>query len=86
MLGSEQFNSKPKRGIEFLQSYRVLRTPLDPTELAHFLRENPRLDKRMIGEYLSDRKNGEVLAAYVRSVFVIMTVVHVGLFCLSICD
>ncbi|VDP86335.1 unnamed protein product [Echinostoma caproni] len=66
MLGSEQFNSKPKRGIEFLQHYGILRTPLDPTELAHFLRENPRLDKRMIGEYLSDRKNGEVLAAYVR--------------------
>ncbi|TPP61169.1 Golgi-specific brefeldin A-resistance guanine nucleotide exchange factor 1 [Fasciola gigantica] len=66
ILGSEQFNSKPKRGIEFLQHYRVLHSPLDPTELAHFLRENPRLDKRMIGEYLSDRKNGEVLGAYVR--------------------
>ncbi|CAH8642739.1 unnamed protein product [Dicrocoelium dendriticum] len=66
ILGSDQFNAKPKQGIAFLQQYHVLRSPLDPNELAHFLRENPRLDKRMIGEFLSDRGNGDVLAAYVR--------------------
>ncbi|KER31396.1 hypothetical protein T265_12974 [Opisthorchis viverrini] len=66
ILGSDQFNISPKAGIAFLQKNGLLRTPLDPDELAHFLRENPRLDKRMIGEYLSDRKNSDVLAAYVR--------------------
>lgn len=66
ILGSDQFNAKPKQGIVFLQQYHVLRSPLDPNELAHFLRENPRLDKRMIGEFLSDRGNGDVLAAYVK--------------------
>ncbi|CAL8090226.1 unnamed protein product [Calicophoron daubneyi] len=65
-FGSEQFNSKPKHGIVFLQQCGILQDPLDPDSLAHFLRENPRLDKRMIGEYLSDRKNEDVLAAYVR--------------------
>ncbi|TGZ74900.1 hypothetical protein CRM22_000686 [Opisthorchis felineus] len=66
ILGSDQFNISPKAGIAFLQKNGVLRMPLDPDEMAHFLRENPRLDKRMIGEYLSDRKNSDVLAAYVR--------------------
>ncbi|KAG5455253.1 G-box binding factor, partial [Clonorchis sinensis] len=65
ILGSDQFNISPKAGIAFLQKNGVLRMPLDPDEMAHFLRENPRLDKRMIGEYLSDRKNSDVLAAYV---------------------
>lgn len=49
--GTELFNQKPERGIEFLQEHGVLPTPLDPHQVALFLRENPDLDKKMIGEY-----------------------------------
>lgn len=52
--GTELFNQKPERGIEFLQEHGVLKTPLDPHEIAIFLRENPDLDKKMIGEYIQD--------------------------------
>ncbi|KAG6462868.1 hypothetical protein O3G_MSEX013512 [Manduca sexta] len=53
--GTELFNQKPERGIEFLQEHGVLATPLDPHEVAIFLRENPDLDKKMIGEYICKR-------------------------------
>ncbi|KAL0274869.1 UNVERIFIED_CONTAM: hypothetical protein PYX00_002898 [Menopon gallinae] len=65
--GTEQFNIKPKKGIQFLQEHHLLSTPLDPQEVVHFLRENPRLDKKMIGDYISNRTNLEVLDAFVKS-------------------
>ncbi|KAJ9591988.1 hypothetical protein L9F63_001500, partial [Diploptera punctata] len=65
--GSEHFNSKAKKGIQFLQEHHLLSTPLDPQEVVHFLRENPRLDKKMIGEFISNRNNLTVLDAFVKS-------------------
>ncbi len=35
--------------------------------MALFLRENPRLDKKQIGEFLSNRKNNSTLMAFVHS-------------------
>ncbi|KAF9795917.1 hypothetical protein SFRURICE_007436 [Spodoptera frugiperda] len=55
--GTELFNQKPERGIEFLQEHGVLATPLDPHEVAIFLRENPDLDKKMIGEFICKRSS-----------------------------
>lgn len=65
--GTEQFNNKPKKGIEFLQEHGLLSSPLNPEEMAKFLRENPRLDKKTIGDYIGDKKNGRILEAFVRS-------------------
>ena len=65
--GADHFNVKPASGIQFLQENGLLSDPLDPKEVALFLRENPRLDKKMIGEYISNRKNHNVLEAFVRS-------------------
>ncbi|XP_045523665.1 Golgi-specific brefeldin A-resistance guanine nucleotide exchange factor 1 isoform X1 [Pieris brassicae] len=55
--GTELFNQKPERGIEYLQEHGVLATPLDPKDVATFLRENPDLDKKMIGEYICKRSS-----------------------------
>lgn len=71
--GTELFNQKPERGIEFLQEHGVLTAPLDPHQVAMFLRENPDLDKKMIGEYICkrstiDSESGHtVLAAFASS-------------------
>ncbi|XP_022240117.1 Golgi-specific brefeldin A-resistance guanine nucleotide exchange factor 1-like isoform X2 [Limulus polyphemus] len=65
--GTEQFNSKPSKGISFLQENGLLKDPLDPAEVADFLRDNPRLDKWMIGQYISNRKNLKVLEAFISS-------------------
>ncbi|KAK9718628.1 Guanine nucleotide exchange factor in Golgi transport N-terminal [Popillia japonica] len=64
-MGTEHFNIKPKKGIQFLQEHGVLKPDLDPHEIVQFLRENPSLDKRMIGEYISSRNNPQVLEAFV---------------------
>ena len=65
--GTEQFNMKPSKGIEYLQENRLLSKPTDPMEVGRFLRENPHLCKNMIGEYISNKKNLGVLKAFVKS-------------------
>nr|XP_015202262.1 PREDICTED: Golgi-specific brefeldin A-resistance guanine nucleotide exchange factor 1 isoform X1 [Lepisosteus oculatus] len=65
IAGTEQFNQKPKKGIQFLQEKGLLSSPMDNNEVAQWLRENPRLDKKMIGEFVSDRKNMELLDSFV---------------------
>ncbi|KAM9365735.1 Golgi-specific brefeldin A-resistance guanine nucleotide exchange factor 1 isoform 2-T2 [Pholidichthys leucotaenia] len=67
ITGTEQFNQKPKKGIEFLQEKGLLTNPMDNNQVAQWLRENPRLDKKMIGEYISDRKNMDLLDSFVNT-------------------
>ncbi|XP_018580436.2 Golgi-specific brefeldin A-resistance guanine nucleotide exchange factor 1 isoform X9 [Scleropages formosus] len=67
ITGTEQFNQKPKKGIQFLQEKGLLSSPMDNNEVAQWLRENPRLDKKMIGEFVSDRKNMELLDSFVNT-------------------
>ncbi|KAG9485170.1 hypothetical protein GDO78_008329 [Eleutherodactylus coqui] len=65
ITGTEQFNQKSKKGIQFLQEQNLLATPMDNKEVAQWLRENPRLDKKMIGEFVSDRKSLDLLESFV---------------------
>ncbi|XP_017277213.1 Golgi-specific brefeldin A-resistance guanine nucleotide exchange factor 1 isoform X2 [Kryptolebias marmoratus] len=67
ITGMEQFNQKPKKGIQFLQDKGLLNEPMDNNQVAQWLRENPRLDKKMIGEYISDRKNMDLLDSFVNT-------------------
>ncbi|XP_054874939.1 Golgi-specific brefeldin A-resistance guanine nucleotide exchange factor 1 isoform X5 [Amphiprion ocellaris] len=67
ITGTEQFNQKPKKGIQFLQEKGLLSNPMDNNQVAQWLRENPRLDKKMIGECISDRKNMELLDSFVNT-------------------
>lgn len=66
ITGTEQFNQKPKKGIQFLQDKGLLSSPMDTNEVAQWLRENPRLDKKMIGEFISERNNTELLDSFVK--------------------
>ncbi|XP_055643698.1 Golgi-specific brefeldin A-resistance guanine nucleotide exchange factor 1 isoform X2 [Toxorhynchites rutilus septentrionalis] len=67
--GTDLFNQRPEKGIQFLQENGILNSTLDPLEVAHFLRENSGLDKKMIGEYISKKKNVEskILEVFVKS-------------------
>uniref|UniRef100_A0A182PGX0 SEC7 domain-containing protein n=1 Tax=Anopheles epiroticus TaxID=199890 RepID=A0A182PGX0_9DIPT len=67
--GTDLFNQRPEKGIQFLQENGLLNSVLDPQEVAQFLRENSGLDKKMIGEYISKKKNVEsrILEVYVKS-------------------
>lgn len=64
--GSELFNQGPSSGLKFLQENLLLSDPLDITEIVKFLKDNPLLDKKVIGEYLSNRKNIHLLEQYVK--------------------
>ncbi len=53
-------------GVAFLLEQEVLHSPLNPDEVAAFLLDNPGLSKARIGEYVGDRKNIDILHAFVR--------------------
>ncbi|XP_068227921.1 Golgi-specific brefeldin A-resistance guanine nucleotide exchange factor 1 [Palaemon carinicauda] len=63
--GTDQFNAKPEKGIKFLQENGIIGSTKD--DIAVFLRENPQLCKKMIGEYVSKKKNVDILSAFVKS-------------------
>ncbi|XP_048060363.1 Golgi-specific brefeldin A-resistance guanine nucleotide exchange factor 1 isoform X3 [Megalobrama amblycephala] len=67
ITGTEQFNQKPKKGIQILEEKGLLSSPMDNNEVAQWLRENPRLDKKMIGEFISDRRNTDLLDSFVNT-------------------
>lgn len=63
--GVSLFNDKPKKGVEFLQSQKLLGDA--PEDIARFLCVTHDLDKSMIGDYLGERDdtNLRVMHAYV---------------------
>ncbi|CEF66676.1 Golgi-specific brefeldin A-resistance guanine nucleotide exchange factor 1 [Strongyloides ratti] len=65
--GTELFNQSPKSGIQYLIEKGVLSSSMNPTEIAHWIRSNPRLDKRKIAEYICSRERKEILKAFVGS-------------------
>ncbi len=64
---TEQFNTKPTKGVSYMQECGLLKTPPEPPEIARFMRQNPHLDKKQMGEYISNRKNLVILEAFCNS-------------------
>ncbi len=64
---TEQFNTKPAKGVTYMQECGLLKTSPEPHEIASFLRQNPHLDKKQLGEYVSNRKNLVILEAFCQS-------------------
>lgn len=75
--GAEKFNRKPKEGIAFFRSHRML-PPAPSTEdmdesvkkadeaaVARFLRSCPRLDKKGLGEFLAGPANIGILEQFI---------------------
>ncbi|CAF3875585.1 unnamed protein product [Rotaria sp. Silwood2] len=65
--GSELFNQNTSSGLKFLQENNLLSNPLDTNEIVKYLKDNPLLDKKVIGDYLSNRKNIHILEQYVKT-------------------
>ena len=64
---TEQFNTKPAKGIAYMQECKLMMSPPNAGEIVRFMRQNPHLDKNQLGEYISNRKNLDILEAYVKS-------------------
>ncbi|CAA7055420.1 unnamed protein product [Microthlaspi erraticum] len=54
MLGADNFNSDPKKGLKQLQTMHLLPEELDPKSVACFFRYTGGLDKNLIGDYLGN--------------------------------
>lgn len=70
LAGAARFNSKPKSGIAFLEENRLIYSDLSPDvsrarSLAIFLKSCTRLDKRLLGDYISKPDNLELLKEFI---------------------
>ncbi|EJD53363.1 Sec7-domain-containing protein [Auricularia subglabra TFB-10046 SS5] len=71
IMGASKFNVKPKDGLAFLTQHGLL-GPLGengaPTRenVAKFLKSSPRLDKKLLGDYISRSENRDLLVAYIK--------------------
>ncbi|EPQ28209.1 uncharacterized protein PFL1_04037 [Pseudozyma flocculosa PF-1] len=69
LAGAARFNAKPKDGLAYLEKEGLIDTSdasvPRATHIAKFLKECPRLDKKLLGDYISRPDNVEVLRAFI---------------------
>ncbi|KAH7926301.1 Sec7-domain-containing protein [Leucogyrophana mollusca] len=70
LTGAARFNSKPKTGLAFLEENKLIYSDLSPDvsrarSLAIFLKSCTRLDKRLLGDFISKPDNLDVLKAFI---------------------
>ncbi|KAI5378787.1 hypothetical protein J4E82_002238 [Alternaria postmessia] len=63
--GATKFNEKPKAGIAYLASQGIIRDPDDPQCIAEFVKGTTRVDKKVLGEFISKKGNEAVLSAFI---------------------
>jgi brefeldin A-resistance guanine nucleotide exchange factor 1 len=63
--GAAKFNEKPKAGIAFLASQGIIADPDDPKCVAEFVKGTTRVDKKVLGEFISKKGNEAILSAFI---------------------
>jgi brefeldin A-resistance guanine nucleotide exchange factor 1 len=67
LQGAESFNLKPKVGLKFLEEHRIIYADPSvprPESLARFFKTTPKLDKKLLGDFISRPDQIEVLRAF----------------------
>ncbi|GAB7355078.1 hypothetical protein MBLNU459_g5665t1 [Dothideomycetes sp. NU459] len=64
ILGATKFNENPKKGIAFLASQGIIENVDDPRSITRFLKGTTRIDKKVLGEYISKRSNEAILDSF----------------------
>jgi brefeldin A-resistance guanine nucleotide exchange factor 1 len=67
--GAVRFNEKPKDGLAFLEARGLIYTEENAdlprhVALAKFLKNYPRLDKKLLGDFISRPANADVLRSF----------------------
>ena len=62
LTGAARFNKSPKTGIAFFKERSFVNET--PESLARFLKNTPRLDKRLLGDFISKPSNTDILNAF----------------------
>jgi len=63
--GAAAFNTKPKVGIKYLEEHGVITK--EPASLANFLKTTPKLDKKLLGDFITRPDQLEVLKSFMQS-------------------
>ncbi|KAL2135878.1 hypothetical protein VTI74DRAFT_6477 [Chaetomium olivicolor] len=63
--GTSKFNESPKGGLAYLQEKGVVENATDPLCVAKFLKGTSRINKKILGEFLSKRGNETILDAFI---------------------
>lgn len=63
--GAAKFNESPKGGVAFLASQGIIQNPDDPKCIAEFVKGTTRVDKKVLGEFISKRSNEGILSAFI---------------------
>lgn len=63
-LALEKFNARPKEGIQFIKDNKLIDNNDD---LVQFLKDNLRVDKKVLGEFLSKQENQPIREAFINS-------------------
>jgi golgi-specific brefeldin A-resistance guanine nucleotide exchange factor 1 len=70
LTGAARFNAKPKTGLAFLEENNIINPEWTPemsreTSIATFLKSCTRLDKRLLGDFISKPENEPILKAFI---------------------
>lgn len=63
--GATKFNEKPKAGIAYLASQGIIKDPDDPKCIAEFVKGTTRVDKKVLGEFISKKGSEGILNAFI---------------------
>ncbi|KAK4238164.1 hypothetical protein C8A03DRAFT_33819 [Achaetomium macrosporum] len=63
--GTNMFNENPKGGLAYLQEKGVIENAADPLCVAKFLKGTSRINKKILGEFLSKKGNEAILDAFI---------------------
>jgi brefeldin A-resistance guanine nucleotide exchange factor 1 len=62
--GTTRFNESPRKGIAYLASQGIIEDSNDANAVAAFLTGTSRIDKRILGEFISKKGNEAILDAF----------------------
>ncbi len=63
--GAGKFNENPKGGLAYLQEKGVVENASDPASIANFLASTSRVNKKVLGDFLSKKGNDAILKAFI---------------------
>lgn len=69
LQGAAEFNLKPKIGLKYLEEHGIIGASPSMTReqsLAMFFKTTPKLDKKLLGDFISRPDQIEVLRAFMR--------------------
>jgi brefeldin A-resistance guanine nucleotide exchange factor 1 len=63
--GTSKFNESPKGGLAYLQDKGIIENVADPQCVVNFLKRTSRINKRVLGDFLSKKGNEAILDAFI---------------------